>query len=149
MMYEGLLHIPLVVKLPGAARPKAAISDPVQLVDVLPTILQNIGVPVPAGVQGSPLQQVARNSLAEEHINPEFVSFYGEVYNRALRVIYDGPYKLITSSRGERLLFDLGKDPDETNDLAEQEPQRVTSMAEELDAAMSAMDPKVATASHP
>ena len=149
MMYEGLLHIPLVVKLPGAARPKAAISDPVQLVDVLPTILQNIGAPVPAGVQGSPLQQVARNSLAEEHINPEFVSFYGEVYNRALRVIYDGPYKLITSSRGERLLFDLGKDPDENNDLAKQEPQRVTGMEEELDAAMSAMDPKVATASHP
>ena len=112
-------------------------------------MLQTIGAPVPAGVQGSPLQQVARNSLAEEDINPEFVSFYGEVYNRALRVFYDGPYKLIASSRGERLLFDLTKDPDETNDLAKQERQQVSGMEEELDAAMSAMEPKVATAFHP
>jgi arylsulfatase A-like enzyme len=149
MMYEGLLHIPMVVKLPGASRAKGVVTDPVQLVDILPTVLQNIAAPVPAGVQGSPLQQVARNSLAEEHINPEFVSFYGDVYNRALRVIYDGPYKLITSSRGERMLFDLTKDPAEMKDLAQHEAQRVSSMEEELDAAMSAMDPKLATASRP
>jgi arylsulfatase A-like enzyme len=149
MMYEGLLRIPLVVKLPGANRPKGVIGDQVQLVDILPTVLQTIGAPVPAGVQGSPLQQVARNSLAEEQINPEFVSFYGEVYNRALRVIYDGPYKLISTSRGERFLFDLTKDPGENNDLAKEEAQRVGTMEDELDAAMSAMEPKVATASHP
>jgi arylsulfatase A-like enzyme len=149
MMYEGLLHIPLVVKLPGAERPKAVVKDQVQLVDILPTVLQTLGAPIPGGVQGSPLQQVAHDSLAEEHINPEFVSFYGEVYNRALRVIYDGPYKLISSSRGERLLFDLTKDPDENNDLAKQEAERVASMESELDAAMSSMDQKVATADDP
>jgi arylsulfatase A-like enzyme len=149
MMYEGLLHVPLVVKLPGATRPRAVVDNPVQLVDILPTVLQTIGAPVPAGVQGAPLQQVARNSLAEEDINPEFVSFYGEVYNRALRVFYDGPYKLIASSRGERLLFDLTKDPDETNDLAKNEERRVSRMEEELDTAMSAMEPKVATAPPP
>jgi arylsulfatase A-like enzyme len=149
MMYEGLLHVPMVVKLPGATRPKAIINDPVQLVDILPTVLDAVGAPVPGGVQGSPMRQVARNSLAEEHINPEFVSFYGEVYNRALRVIYDGPYKLISSSRGEKLLFDLTKDPEENNDLAKQEAERVASMENELEAAMSSMDQKVATADDP
>lgn len=149
MMYEGLLHVPMVVKLPGANRPKAVVNDPVQVVDILPTVLQAIGAPVPEGVQGAPIQQVARNSLAEEHINPEFVSFYGDVYNRALRVIYDGPYKLISSSRGERLLFDLVKDPDENNDLAKQEAERVTSMESELEDAMSSMEQKVAAAFDP
>ncbi len=146
MMYEGLLRIPMVVKMPGADRPKAVISNPVQLVDILPTVLQSIGAPVPPGVQGAPLQQVAHNSIAEEHINPEFVSFYGDVYNRALRVIYDGPYKLITTSRGERFLFDLDTDPTESKDLAPAEGQRTARMEEELDAAMTAMEPKVATA---
>lgn len=149
MMYEGLLHVPMVVKLPGTTRPKAVVDDPVQLVDILPTVLDAVGAPVPGGVQGSPMRQVARNSLAEEHINPEFVSFYGEVYNRALRVIYDGPYKLISSSRGEKLLFDLAKDPEENNDLAKQEAERVASMESELEAAMSSMDQKVATADDP
>ena len=149
MMYEGLLRIPMVVKLPGASRPKGVVADPVQLVDILPTVLQTIGAPVPGGVQGSPLQQVARASLAEEHINPEFVSFYGEVYNRALRVIYDPPYKLISTSRGERFLFDLTKDPGEENDLAKQDTQRVTSMEDELEATMSSMDSNVAAAHDP
>src|SRR5205814_4721670 len=33
MMYEGLLHVPLVVKLPSKASPRGTIADPVQLVD--------------------------------------------------------------------------------------------------------------------
>ncbi|MCC6850550.1 MAG: sulfatase [Deltaproteobacteria bacterium] len=149
MMYEGLLRIPMVVKLPGPARPKGVVADPVQLVDILPTVLQTIGAPLPGGVQGSPLQRVAHDSLAEEHINPEFVSFYGEVYNRALRVIYEGPYKLISTSRGERFLFDLGRDPGEDENLAAREPERVSGMEDELEAAMSAMDSNVAAAVDP
>jgi len=149
MMYEGLLRVPMVVKMPGKDGAKAVIDNPVQLVDILPTVLQAIGAPLPTGVQGAPLQQVARNSIAEEHINPEFVSFYGDVYNRALRVIYDGPYKLITTSRGERYLFDLAADPGESKDLAAADGQRTARMEEELDAAMTAMEPKVATAGQP
>ena len=146
MMYEGLLHIPMVVKFPGAARPRGEVGDPVQLVDLLPTVLTLLGVPVPPGVQGEPLQRVTHTTIAEEHINPEFVAYYGEVYNRALRVLYDGPYKLITSSRGERELFDLGRDPGEADDLAGREPARVAEMEQRLEATMSAMDTKVAAA---
>lgn len=146
MMYEGLLRIPLVVKLPGAEHARGVVNDQVQLVDIVPTVLTTIGVPVPGAVQGQPLQQVTRASLAEEHINPEFVAFYGDVYNRAMRVLYDPPYKLITTSRGERMLFDLADDPDEMHDLASNEPQRVTSMEGRLDAAMSGMESDVADA---
>ena len=67
------------------------------------------------------------------------VRAFGEVYNRALRVLYDGPYKLITTSRGETLLFDLGTDAGENENLASREPSRVTAMEERLEAAMSAM----------
>jgi len=146
MMYEGLLHIPMIVKLAGPDRPRGEIRTPVQLVDVVPTVLASIGTPVPAGVQGEPMQQVAHATLAEEHINPEFVSQFGAVYNRALRALYDGPYKLITTSRGERFLFDLVNDRGETKNLASREPERVARMEEELDSAISSMDPKVAAA---
>lgn len=144
MMYEGLLHIPMVVKFPGADRPRGEVHDPVQLVDLLPTVLAVLGAPVPPGVQGEPLQRVTHGTLAEEHINPEFVAYYGEVYNRAMRVLYDGPYKLITTSRGERKLFDLAHDPAEDDDLSGREPARAAEMEQRLEAAMSAMDTKVA-----
>ena len=146
MMYEGLLHIPMVVKFPSADRPRGEVGDPVQLVDLLPTVLAALGAPVPPGVQGEPLQRVTHSTVAEEHINPEFVAYYGEVYNRALRVFYDGPYKLITTSRGERSLFNLAHDPGEADDLAGREPARAAAMEQRLEATMSAMETKVAAA---
>src|SRR5439155_656905 len=121
MMYEGLLHIPLVVKLPGADRPRGEIGDPVQLVDVMPTVLEAIGAPVPPDVQGQALVRVTHEIVAEEHINPEFVNHYGDVYDRAIRVIYDGSYKLIATSKGERMLFDLEHDPGEARNLSADE----------------------------
>jgi len=145
MMYEGLLHIPMVVKFPGTARPRGEVREPVQLVDVLPSVLEILGLPVPPDVQGEPLQRVRHGIVAEEHINPEFVSYYGQVYNRALRVLYEGPYKLIATSRGERMLFDLASDRAEENDLASREPARVREMEQRLEAEMSAMVPTVAS----
>ncbi len=146
MMYEGLLHIPLVVKLPGADHPRGVRREPVQLVDLVPTVLAVLGAPMAPGVQGQPLLgPVTHPILAEEDVNPEFVAHYGAVYDRALRVLYDGPYKLIHSSRGERLLFDLATDPGEDHDLATAEPERVAEMEQRLEAAMAAMPlPRVA-----
>jgi len=139
MMYEGLLRIPLVVKLPGASHPRGEIGGPVQLVDILPTVCAAIGAAVPDGVQGEALPHVDHEIVAEEHVNPEFVTHYGEVYDRAIRVLYDRTYKLITTSKGERLLFDLGRDPGEAENLVEREPERATALQQRLDAAMGAM----------
>src|SRR5262249_4093131 len=107
--------------------------------DVMPTVLEAIGAPVPPDVQGEALVRVSHEIVAEEHINPEFVSHYGEVYNRAIRVIYDGPYKLITTSKGERMLFDLAHDPGEAHDLTADEPGRGAERERRLEATMSTM----------
>ena len=139
MMYEGLLHIPMVVKLPGREHLRGEISDPVQLVDILPTVAAAVGAAVPAGVQGEALPHVRHEIVAEEHINPEFVSHYGEVYDRAIRVLYARPYKLIETSKGERLLFDLARDPGEGENLVSREPDRAKELERRLDATMSLM----------
>lgn len=139
MMYEGLLHIPMVVKFPGAERPRGEVAAKVQLVDVLPTVVAAVGASQPDGVQGEPMRSVTHETIAEEHINPEFVAQFGDVYNRALRVYYDGAYKLISTSRGQRLLFDLARDPGEDDDLASREPERVAEMEQRLETMMSHM----------
>ena len=139
MMYEGLLHIPMVVKLPGAGRPRGVVEDPVQLVDLMPTVLAALGAPIPPGVQGDPLPHVKHEIVAEEDINPEFVKHYGAVYDRSMRVLYDRPYKLIETSKDERLLFDLDRDPGEGDNLAAREPERVKALQSRLQATMSVM----------
>jgi arylsulfatase A-like enzyme len=142
MLYEPVLRVPLVVKFPGPDRPRGDIAAPVQLVDVLPTVVEAAGARLPAGAQGEHLLRVTHPSLAEEEINPVLVEGYGEIYNRAVRVLYDGSYKLITTSRGERMLFDLARDPGEATNLAEVEPDRTASLVRRL---REALDPPVGT----
>jgi arylsulfatase A-like enzyme len=96
----------------------------VQLVDVMPTVAQVVGAAVPDEVEGTSLEAVTRPSFAEAGINPFLVSEYGPVYDRAMRVVYDGSRKLITTSRGERMLFDLASDPGEERNIAEAEPEQ-------------------------
>jgi len=136
MLYEPVLHVPLVVKLPGAARPRGDRTGPVQLVDVLPTVVAAAGAVLPKGVQGEPLLQVTHASIAEEDINPFLVSRYGENYDRGIRVVYDGNYKLISTSRGQQMLFDLQDDPGETRDLAREQPERVAALRQRLEATL-------------
>jgi arylsulfatase A-like enzyme len=138
-MYEGLLHIPLVVKFPGRDGHRAIVNDQVQLVDILPTVLGSLGLPVPPGVQGERLPRVTHEIVAEEHINPEFVKHFGAVYDRALRVLYDRPYKLMVTSRGEKYLFDLGRDPGETENLVSREPERMVELERRLEETMATM----------
>lgn len=51
---ECVLHVPLLVRFPGG-RHAGPCDEPVQVVDLLPTVLDALGVPVPPGVQGRDL----------------------------------------------------------------------------------------------
>src|SRR5882757_2322944 len=54
-LYDETIHVPLLFKLPGERSAGKRIESRVGLVDVLPTILQGVGVPVPEEVQGKSL----------------------------------------------------------------------------------------------
>jgi arylsulfatase A-like enzyme len=145
MLYEGLIKVPLVVKYPGADRQRGRVDAPVQVVDVTPTALEEAGAPKPAGLQGEHLSAVTHPSIAEEEVNPFLVKDYGAVYDRAMRVVFDGRYKLITTSRGENMLFDLTVDPREQRDIASSQPERVEAMAKQVNAVTES---RVAAAEH-
>jgi len=137
MLYEPVLHVPLAVKFPGPDRLRGRDARPVQLIDVLPTVLTVTGGDVPPDVQGEPLPDVRHPSLAEEDVDPFLVNRYGARYDRSVRVLYDGTYKLIRTSRGERMLFDLARDPEERTDLAAVEPARAEALLRRLESALA------------
>jgi arylsulfatase A-like enzyme len=88
------------------------------------------GAKLAAEVEGTPLDDAGKHPVfAEEWINPYLVQGFGESYNRTIRVVIEGGYKLIATSRGERMLFDLDRDPGEEHDLAAAEPERVEHLA--------------------
>src|SRR6185295_13429751 len=62
-IYEPATHIPLIVSGPGV--PARSVPDQVRMVDVMPTALDLLGVPVPKAVQGASLLPLARG----EHLS--------------------------------------------------------------------------------
>ena len=131
LLYRESLQVPLMIKLPGGMRAGETLDGPVQLVDVLPTVLSVVGAPVPVGLPGSDLlgsgsgQEQGRVFLAET-VYPRLHMGWSELFS----VIQDR-YHYIESPNPE--LYDLLEDPWETENLAAREPRVAARMAEELD----------------
>ena len=113
LFYEESTHIPLII-VPTAdyAHLGHHIADDrfVELRDLMPTLLEMAGIPIPASVDGFSLLGEDRR----DHV-------YGEAFTGvdATRMILDEHYKLIYYPAGNRRqLFDRHHDPHELHDLA-------------------------------
>src|SRR5215203_5341496 len=75
-LYRELLHVPLIVRLPGQAFTRERIDQPVQLIDFMPTILDYLQCP-PMDVPGRSLLTLIRGEETEraaafsEHVRPD------------------------------------------------------------------------------
>ncbi len=56
VLYESNLRVPLVLYHPGSDLEPRTIPEDVRLLDLLPTVLDYLGLPVPAGTQGVSLE---------------------------------------------------------------------------------------------
>ena len=111
--FEDETKVPFIlVPQAGDARAAAGRVDDrlVELRDVMPTLLDLAGIPVPGSVEGlSAVSGELRDHLYGEHFEDE----------RATRMVHDGRHKLIYYAVGNRLqLFDLQEDPDELSDVS-------------------------------
>jgi arylsulfatase A-like enzyme len=126
-LYEELVRVPLIVKLPGLGA--RTVRQPVELVDVLPTILQVIGRPGPAWLDG-------RSLLRELDATDGEATAYTEKYNGQvwMSALVKDDWKLIAHRRDRFFeLYDLGADPREQRNLAGDEPGRLKRLRMELD----------------
>jgi arylsulfatase A-like enzyme len=130
-VYQELARVPLLVKLPGGAGGGRVVEDPVGLVDVAPTVLDLLGLPIPDAFAGASLRALLegrdRGAFFEER------PLYVDVPDVGAHVaaLRRGRWKLVR--RGDRSeLYDLGADPGEQRDLAAREPERTRALAEQL-----------------
>ena len=140
-IYEEAVRVPLLFHLPGRLPAGGTLSGPVELVDLLPTILDLAGHEVPAGLHG---RSVARAVAGDAALDPERpVHLHRRHY--VARAIGDlavageklglrlGSWKYIEGEgEGTRELFDLAADPGERVSLAEARPEIAASLAERI-----------------
>ncbi|HHO51414.1 MAG TPA: hypothetical protein ENK18_11185 [Deltaproteobacteria bacterium] len=121
-LWQELLHVPLMVKLPGNARGGTVVEQPVGLLDLAPTVAAAVSVPWPGPVDGLSLlqPQLPTRALISETRHPD----------AWLRSAFDGRYKLVKDLQtGQSRLHDLQRDPMEEEDLRRDLPGRHQQLA--------------------
>lgn len=64
-LYQAEIHVPLIVHYPVGESAPAVRDDFIQPVDLMPLILNRLDLPIPEGVQGSPVELISHPILAE------------------------------------------------------------------------------------
>ena len=137
-IYEEVVRVPLLVRLPGVIAAGTVVDAPVEEVDLLPTVLDLIGAPREGPLSGRSLAPVLR---AVGQLDPERpVYLHRRPFDRQVfqGIPVDGEqfgvvragWKWIEGTRdGTRALYDLASDPLETANRAAAEPDRVRELS--------------------
>ncbi len=131
LLYNSTLHVPLIVRVPGVAG-GTVVDQRVGTVDLLPTVLDLLGIDRPPGVQGRSLaplllegRELPEAPLYAETLAPRLAHRWG-----ALRAWISGDDKYIFGPRPE--LFDLATDSNELDDLVDHRPEEAERLQRRL-----------------
>ena len=127
-LYQSVLRVPLIVSAPGI--PAHRIADVVGLTDIMPTVLDLLGVSAPPS-DGATLADALRGRARLE----EFEAYAESLYPRHLGwsplfALRSGRYKLIDAPRPE--LYDLESDPFEERNIYQQRRGVAAAMHDRL-----------------
>jgi arylsulfatase A-like enzyme len=134
-VFDELIHVPLIVKFPSSRDAGKRVKQQVQLVDVLPTVLQSqdLPVPEPPHIAGRPLQRVVAGGAAEPPAVSE-ISHRGFVAH-GMRTSRD-KYVRRFNPDDDELYFDLVRDPGEKVNRVAEAGRRVQHLKAGVEAAM-------------
>lgn len=119
-MFEQSAHIPLIIKAPGIS--PAKIHEPVNLIDVYPTLCSYMGIPVPTQIPGESLQRLMEHGIDENRKDFTFSEYNCHGIPDAMFMIRWSRYKYVYYCNHGFQLFDLHQDPAENHDLNMEQP---------------------------
>ncbi|MCB1021638.1 MAG: sulfatase-like hydrolase/transferase [Acidobacteria bacterium] len=106
--YDGAMRIPLIFRGPGVP-PGKQTEELVEILDIMPTVLDMLGLEAPEGNQGMSLVPVMQSGKGREAI------YMMGLNNKTLRS-KEATYSVY--SNGEEILFDLTRDPHQLKNLS-------------------------------
>jgi arylsulfatase A-like enzyme/tetratricopeptide (TPR) repeat protein len=138
-VYQSTLHVPLIIRAHRASsgRQVAAI---VSLVDLMPTVLDLVGLKTPAQVEGVSLRRCLEGGPVPDRRRPVYCESLEPATFQCstLQGLVEAGWKYIRAPGEE--LYDLQRDPGEHTNLAGKESQRAGRMRGRLEATLQEMD---------
>jgi arylsulfatase A-like enzyme len=135
-LFREVLDVPLVVKWPrGTAPPPGTSGSRAQLLDLLPTVLDAVGLPLPPGLEG---RSLLRPPPAGAPPGGKGILSYLDLDGRKVQSVTEDRWKLIREGavdapRPRLGLYDL-EEGGETRDVRAQHPVLAGQLASQLEA---------------
>ncbi len=124
-VYEEQVHVPLLLSAPGTLNARR-IQEPVQTIDLLPTLLTALDIPKPPRMRGRDLGSLLAGKRAEGG-----GLALAETDEQTL--LADGALRLLCARKlGACKLFDLNRDPGEERDVSADFPKRFEELRAKL-----------------
>jgi arylsulfatase A-like enzyme len=115
-LWERSTHVPLVIAGPGV--PRRTVSDPAELLDLYPTLVELARLPAKSGLEGQSLVSQMRGA---RRTTPAITTA-----NQGNHGIRTNDWRYIRYADGSEELYDVRKDPNEWTNLAGQPQYRAT-----------------------
>ena len=129
-VHEGGIATPLIVHWPAGIKAHDQLrTDPVHLIDLLPTVLEIVGGKPPPTVGNLGAPPLPGISLVPDFVRNGSVKheylWWNHVGNRAIRM---GDWKLVADHESPWELYDLSTDRSETRNMASTHPDKVLEL---------------------
>jgi arylsulfatase A-like enzyme/Flp pilus assembly protein TadD len=132
-VYEEAIHVPLIVKQEGNVGAGRRLSNLVQHVDLVPTILDFVKAPIPGQLRGRSLKPLLEGTGTLEPAPVYSEALYARYHFgwSELTALTDERYRYIRAPREE--LYDLQRDRREQHNIADDRVQARQAMRSVLD----------------
>ncbi|MGA7293068.1 MAG: sulfatase-like hydrolase/transferase [Terriglobales bacterium] len=132
-LYDETIHVPLLFKLPQERLAGTRSNMRAGLVDVLPTILDTVGIATPAAVQGEDLLPLLKSLTPPDRPAYSESDYPHRTFGwGSLRSLREGKYLFIEAPRKE--LYDQAADPNAQHNLSGTAVAVTNTLQSQLDA---------------
>jgi arylsulfatase A-like enzyme len=144
-LYASVSRVPVFVRFAAGADVRT-VTKVIEVVDLMPTVLDLTGQPVPAGVQGASVMPILEGAG-----RPPYVAFAESPQAGGQRMVAFGGMGMVSGIAGEAAeIYNLTLDPLQLENLAETEAERMAVMVRHLQAwekmcSVSSLDPDLRT----
>jgi arylsulfatase A-like enzyme len=154
--YDAVLHIPLLIRLPGARLAGMRVPQVVENLDIMPTVLELLGVDLLDSYEGqSMLPLLNSEPSAADSFSSSFAEYYRarigwvrSIRTKRWRYIYN-PEEIVPRCRPNHGYFELAAeelydhrvDPKELNNVLASHPEVAAELKRELLGALADRDP--------
>ncbi|AGA80692.1 sulfatase-like hydrolase/transferase [Echinicola vietnamensis] len=136
-LYDQSLHIPVLIRWPGAIQPDLKIKKTFSNLDWFPTLLEMANIPVPEDktLRGRSIVPVLKGELADDWENDLYTEYSMVNYSTAhMRSYRTKKWKLVKDFQDPRRdeLYHLETDPDEKNNLIKEKRGEIRNIIKHL-----------------